>query len=363
VSATDETERTLLTAKVFGMVGGVAFLTLVINGSSSGRLLAKLGLADSTETRKRIAKSAEEAARRRSLDDFINLMTDPRFAFVDFALGTSASQRQNAHTTISTRPANLTTTSPSLVMHHCPLLKDLRADELGQALKENKESVHPSSYKQPNLDNVLLYIPDSGKLRRALGQIQREAFMDGDLGSGIPLRHDIFTLDDEMSETDHEGGKTEDEDPPSPEMVKDIRLMFVELLRASYQAQLRDGELDAREYNGFLSYILLQSCDFAHDAANAGKPLNDWRASHIASPEMIGAIEDAGMRFYRCCCKKTPTPEGSSRLFSLRDEQPLRYQQIRLDVLRAFSFIDAHKEAQGTCVFMMQPLRTCFYSA
>ncbi len=33
-------------------------------------------------------------------------------------------------------------------------------------------------------------------------------------------------------------------------------------------------------------------------------------------------------------------------MHAFRDQQPLRYQQLRLDVLRAFSFVDAHKEAQ-----------------
>ncbi len=33
-------------------------------------------------------------------------------------------------------------------------------------------------------------------------------------------------------------------------------------------------------------------------------------------------------------------------MHAFRDQQPLRYQQLRLDVLRAFLFVDAHKEAQ-----------------
>jgi|GEM_PF-4982544 len=42
------------TAKLFGMVGGIAFLTLVVNGTSSGPFLKKLGLVTPTETRKKV---------------------------------------------------------------------------------------------------------------------------------------------------------------------------------------------------------------------------------------------------------------------------------------------------------------------
>lgn len=92
------------------MVGGIAFMTLLINGSLSGPLLTKLGLADSTESRKRILESADRAAQRRILGDFIHIMTDPRFSFVDFAL----------------------------VKYHNPLLRDITSTELAEAIVENK---------------------------------------------------------------------------------------------------------------------------------------------------------------------------------------------------------------------------------
>jgi hypothetical protein len=129
-----------------------------------------------------------------------------------------------------------------------------------------------------------------------------------------------------------------------PALVQDIRIMFIELLRAAYQAQIRDGELDAREYRGFLSYILLQSLDFAHDAAMAGQPLDDWHASQLVSPELVDKTEDFVKRLYSCCCLRR-NAGAEERVNAFRDQQPLYYQQLRLDVLRAFSFVDAHKEA------------------
>lgn len=50
-------EFTEQTQKIFGFVGGVAFLTLVINGTTAGPLLRWLHLTDSSETRKKILKA------------------------------------------------------------------------------------------------------------------------------------------------------------------------------------------------------------------------------------------------------------------------------------------------------------------
>jgi NhaP-type Na+/H+ or K+/H+ antiporter len=324
---TNDPEKLKLTTKLFGMVGGVAFLTLVINGSLSGPLLTKLGLADSTESRKRIVQAAEQAARRRMLDDFIHLMTDARFYFVDF----------------------------SLVQHHCPLLRDLTAKELELAVQQNKDSVHPDRYMTPNLEHVLPYVPDSAPLRWAIEKSKRQMFMDPattTAGTGTTGSQGFF----ELGVLEEDGSQDKDEDgtsastTPKAALVQDIRIMFVELLRASYQAQIRDGELDAREYNGFLSYILLQSLDFAHDAASAGLSLNDWEASQLVSTDLVDRTEDFVKRLYRCVVfslrRGTSTSSPQARVEAFRDQQPLRYQQLRLDVLRAFSFVDAHKEAQ-----------------
>lgn len=142
-----------------------------------------------------------------------------------------------------------------------------------------------------------------------------------------------------------------EESEPIPGLVKDMRIMFVELLRCAYHAQIQAGELDAREYHGFLVRVLLQSLDFAHDAAANDVPLDDWRASQIASPELVEKVEDSFRRLFCFCCSSTnvrmeKSKSGITRLMTLRDDSPLKYQLLRLDVLRAFSFIDAHMEAQ-----------------
>ena len=304
---TENPQDQVLTTQVFGMVGGMAFLTLLINGGLSGRLLSKLGLAESTDSRKQIVIKAKETARSHLLDDFLHLMTDPRFFFVDFAL----------------------------VMQHCPELKGITALELEDALKQNRKTVHPDLYKQPELTHVLPYIPDSVHLRASLEKQSRRLFMDS---SQMKRIQSFDALEEGLDEVENE---------PDPLLVKDIRLMFVELLRASYQGQIRDGALDPREFNGFLAYALLQSLDFAHDAAD--QPLDDWILSQLASTDLVssGLVNRSGefiKRMYgSCCVRGTKTLPQTD---ALRDTRSLQYQQLRLDVLRAFAFIDAHEEAQ-----------------
>ena len=68
--------------QLFGMIGGTAFLTLVINGSTAGPLLKKLGLAKSTVTRKKILGSIETEIMDNSIHEFISLLRDKRFSSI-----------------------------------------------------------------------------------------------------------------------------------------------------------------------------------------------------------------------------------------------------------------------------------------
>jgi hypothetical protein len=89
----------------------------------------------------------------------------------------------------------------------------------------------------------------------------------------------------------------------------------------------------------------LQSLDFAHDTAMAGQPLDIWHASQVVSPESVDKTEDFFKRLYSCFkLGRGAGPE--ERVHAFLDQQPLRYQQLRLDVLRAFSFVDTYKEDQ-----------------
>eukprot|EP00957_Ditylum_brightwellii_P160886 12249433-Ditylum_brightwellii.AAC.1 len=61
------------------MVGGIALLTLLINGTLAGPLLIKLGLVRNTATREKILAQIEEEITDHATDDLLHLLADPRF--------------------------------------------------------------------------------------------------------------------------------------------------------------------------------------------------------------------------------------------------------------------------------------------
>lgn len=69
--ATDDKSTRAQTTKIFGMVGGIALFTLVINGTFSGPLLRRLGLVKTTEIRNRIIQHYGQTTRQRMLDAFL----------------------------------------------------------------------------------------------------------------------------------------------------------------------------------------------------------------------------------------------------------------------------------------------------
>ncbi len=69
----------------FSLVGGIAFLTLVVNGSTSGPLLRRLGLVTPTECRKKVIENYHQHLAQQTLNEYVLLLTDKRFEDVDFA--------------------------------------------------------------------------------------------------------------------------------------------------------------------------------------------------------------------------------------------------------------------------------------
>ena len=111
------------TAKLFGFVGGVALLTLVINASSSGPLLIALGLVTPTETRKKVIENYRQHMIQYTLLEYVKLMTEERFQTVDF----------------------------TVMKEHIPFLRDITYEKLMSAVQKYKVSSYnaalPKLYK------------------------------------------------------------------------------------------------------------------------------------------------------------------------------------------------------------------------
>mmetsp|Transcript_662 Transcript_662/g.1011 ORF Transcript_662/g.1011 Transcript_662/m.1011 type:complete len:507 (-) Transcript_662:573-2093(-) len=326
-----------------GMVGGVAFFTLIVNGSLSGPLLRKLGLAESTATRKRIVTHFAKSTKDHLMGDLVHLMTDPRFKHIDF----------------------------SVISSHVPIFKDITLEELSAAVEKNQASVPPDRYRRPDLSNILPYLlkkaeqeadTSMGGERPSLeeGNILFESYMnsaqvqqqkqglDGEDGGAAEssegdsidwnglvsvyatARIPVSPVD--MRSALHKSIANTDLAGISDRAIE-LRLIFVEALRHAYAHQVERGELDPR---GFLDYVLFQSLEFCADEVRLGKPLNDWEATQIVGGTWTSRVEIGINRLYSLDCRHRSDVRSISR----------EYIQLRFEVSKALAFISAHTLAQ-----------------
>ena len=70
--------------KVFGFVGGIALLTLIINAPTSGPLLKKLGLVTPTETRLQMVDNFKKHMTHFCLTEYVAMLAEARFEDLDY---------------------------------------------------------------------------------------------------------------------------------------------------------------------------------------------------------------------------------------------------------------------------------------
>jgi hypothetical protein len=297
--ATDEADGTnnelyqKQVTQLFGQVGGIVFLTLVVNGTLAGPLLKKLGLAKSPEARTRLLKQLEKHLEKHMLDNFIKLLADPRFQGV----------------------------SLPIIQSHVPYLKNISVDEIKAACERNPKYT-------PNLSGILPYLDTAG--------------------------HDMSWANVKPSETrtpllfdDIKGMSSTDKD--EKEDIIELRHFFLELLSTIYNRQLDDGGLDGRD--GFVAYSLLQSIDFASSDIDKGMPLDDWGATHVVDKYFTAHWAERGAKICEnivnkklCCIHYSKNRVGDDRAHTFE------YKKLKIKVLRAISFLEAHRQVRlGKC--------------
>mmetsp|Transcript_32553 Transcript_32553/g.48197 ORF Transcript_32553/g.48197 Transcript_32553/m.48197 type:complete len:852 (-) Transcript_32553:201-2756(-) len=240
------------TNKAFVMIGGVAIMTLVINGTLAGPLLRKLGLVESTDTRKKILDAFRVTGRRAAIQGFVNLMTQKRFQHVNFAL----------------------------VRHHVPMIGDLTKEQLLDAVQLHKESTPSNEYSPPHLQHILPYL-SSGPSNEGFQQIKEETT------AGDPLLEDPAAYERSMQIEERKKKRKANacrRRKNSSNLrwmmkqeftsTKELRLLFICLLQAAYENQVVDGELESEQT---LTIMLQQSLEFANDAVTNGESLEDWK--------------------------------------------------------------------------------------
>ena len=254
-SASEDDEVRNLTSKVFGMVGGVAFCTLLINGTTAGPVLIKLGLAKPTETHKRVSEHYLRLLKRILVEEYAALVTEDRFEACDF----------------------------SKVQIHLPYFEAVSEKEVELAKQHAAE-------RRSHRGKVLSVIYNMRDKSSALAPSRLEE---------------------------------------SPEFgEKELRHLFLELLRGAYETATKDGFLDARVDNGYLHYLLIQSLEFAGDVVNRGGPITGWE---FTESKKVASSKSRTDSVRRLVCKEFPSNE---------------HQQKRTAMLKAYVFQDAHRTAR-----------------
>ena len=239
-SATEDETYRKFTTQLFGMVGGTAFLTLVINGSTAGPLLQKLGLAKSSETRQKVLQMFVTNYKENSIDDVLTLLGDRRFAGVKV----------------------------KHILQHLKMTED-------DILQRYNKSIDAQSIKEDNIDSLLLSL--------------RSTELD------MALEVDVEEVGEETARIDEKVGE---ETGVDINVLTELRTSFVEQLRWAYLEQTANSELDGRQ--AFLAYTLREGLAFAADHVTDGMAVKDWNTSQLVTSK---SIDRAGTWANKACAR------------------------------------------------------------
>jgi NhaP-type Na+/H+ or K+/H+ antiporter len=298
----------LQTNKVFGFVGGIAFMTLSINATLAGPLLRKLGLADSSKQREQVVECIRGHWRDQAVQDLIGLLTQRRFRRVNFAT----------------------------VRHHVFMLEDLSRNELMEAVDTyHHNNMHLPDYRAPKLENILPYVENDGEdydgdftpTIRMVEQHRQSSLVQGSIVAHATVKFRARAMKRRGAVTvDHETVLT----------TIELRRIFLDLLKGLYEHQIDNGELFERE---FLAVSLQQSIDIAADAVSRGEVLRDWEFSKVINlPATTLVRQITNLPVIHSLLKRFTTTE--------QIVHNLQYEGMRVDVERCLSFLHAHSKAQ-----------------
>lgn len=287
--------------QAYWMVGGIAFLTLFINGATAGPFLKWLGLAESTEARTKIIDAYRIHLRATVVDSFVNLLTFERFKNIDF----------------------------SFVQDNIPLLSDLSVQEIAEAVEKMKETTESKLYQPPYLQNVLAVLRDKE------GSTNEEE--DYEILNESPENHALMQRMERRS-TDRRSTLRRRASTLRSSMYqrmevqalseKELRTLFLSMLRAQYEFLINEGILTSHHA---LTVALEQSLESAADEVDNGGKLNDL--NHLRSFSELSMkyvnIKEKSSRWFRCDF------ENSDENFGLRSL-----------ILLEFAFTSAHENAQ-----------------
>jgi hypothetical protein len=145
----------------------------------------------------------------------------------------------------------------------------LTNEQLLEAVVKNKETTQPDDYHPPFLKNILPYLPgDQTALNDLISPMvfKRKRMR----------RRTVSSIRALMARG------------ADPLSLKELRLLFISVLSAAYEKQIRDGELEERH---FLAIALQSSLDFAKNLVGKGEPLCDWNFVSMTDASIVVIVK------------------------------------------------------------------------
>jgi NhaP-type Na+/H+ or K+/H+ antiporter len=295
----------LQTNKLFGFVGGIAFMTLLINATTAGPLLRKLGLADSSQQREQVVQCIRGRWRDQAVQDLIGLLTQQRFRRVNFAT----------------------------VRHHVFMLKDMSRNELLEAVDTYHNNFkHLPNYRAPKLENILPYVEDEedgdydgqdfSPTIQLVAEHRRSSMVTSSIVANAAAKFHARASRRSGVHATHETVLS----------TIELRHLFLDLLKSLYEHQIDSGELFERQ---FVALALQQSVDFAADAVSKGEVLRDWEFTRVINlPAGTLVRQITNLPLVKWVIKDEHVAHN------------LKYEGMRVDVERSLAFLHAHAKAQ-----------------
>jgi len=276
-------------SKVFGMVGGIAFLTLIVSAPSSGPLLKVLGLVTPTETRKKVVENYRRHMVQFTVKELVIMLTQERFHDMDFVI----------------------------LRDFVPSLKDMTYEQLVAAVKKHKESSPSLTYEAPNLQSVISYL-DQPTIVGGGNKVLSSRSVATDIQRSRGNRATVFNPEANFDKSE----------------VQEERIIFLNIIKSSYEHFILSGELNPRS---FVASTLGEAWEYSMDAAGKGLELNTWDTVEVASGSS-GSIEGFVTNAFTVLKRRQASKEARANM---------RHRNVVITRIRQiYVFIAAHKRAR-----------------
>lgn len=228
-------------SELFGIVGGITLLTLFINGTACGPLLKYLKLNRSTKQRMDILKRYDALLKKHVLDSLIELLGESYYENIDFAV----------------------------ITRHVPQLANLTYKEIRASIKRVKYTTPTHLYQPPHLEvfKSLVSEEEYDKLK-SVAQMKLFERINSEFVSMI-----VTSMPDELNDDNDDEHCQEDE-------YRELRLVYIELLRRAYETAKEKGEIDIRDL--LVVSVLNSSISISEDEVSNGESIKDWDACQAA---------------------------------------------------------------------------------